>query len=148
MRKKSNLISCFMLNKASLKFFTITILCTLIIINSVFATKKVQAITSSTSTANVEILCSSTAYTGGGVTSTGIPCVRKPFGLSTIAVDPNIIPFNSAVYVEGYGYAIAADCGSAIKGNKIDVYFDSEEECSNWGVKNVTVTILGNSTGM
>lgn len=146
MRKKYSSFTCFILNKTSLKFFTITMLCTLLC-NFVFVNEKVQAVTSSTSVANTDIVCSSTAYTGGGVTATGISCVRKPFGLSTIAVDPDVIPFNSAVYVEGYGYAIAADCGGAIKGNKIDVYFDSESECSNWGVRNVTVTILGNSTG-
>ena len=146
MQKKYGSFSCFILNKTSLKFFTITMLCTLLC-NFVFVNEKVQAVTSSTSVENTYIVCSSTAYTGGGVTATGISCVRKPFGLSTIAVDPDVIPFNSAVYVEGYGYAIAADCGGAIKGNKIDVYFDSESECSNWGVRNVTVTILGNSTG-
>lgn len=146
MLKKYSKYSCFIFNKASLKLFTITIIC-LLIGNLVFANDKVQAVTSSTSVSNTDIICTSTAYNGGGVTATGISCVRKPFGLSTIAVDPDVIPFYSAVYVEGYGYAIAADCGGVIKGNKIDVYFDNEYECYNWGVRDVTVTILGDSTG-
>ncbi len=146
MLKKYSKYSCFIFNKTSLKLFTLTIIC-LLIGNFVFANDKVQAVTSSTSVFNTDIVCTSTAYTGGGVTATGISCVRKPFGLSTIAVDPDVIPFYSAVYVEDYGYAIAADCGGAIKGNKIDVYFDNESECYNWGVRDVTVTILGDSTG-
>lgn len=145
MLKKHSKYSCFIFNKASLKFFTITILC-LLISNIVFVNEKVQAVASSTSVSNTDIVCSSTAYTGGGVTATGVSCVRKPFGLSTIAVDPDVIPFYSAVYVEDYGYAIAADCGGAIKGNKVDLYFDTEAECSNWGVRDVTVTILGDSS--
>lgn len=145
MQKKYSKYSCFILNKVSFKLFTLTMLC-LLMGNFVFVNEKVQAVTSSTSVSNTDIVCSSTAYTGGGVTSTGIACVRKPFGLSTIAVDPDVIPFYSAVYVDGYGYAIAADCGGAIKGNKVDLYFDTEADCYNWGVRDVTVTILGDST--
>ena len=45
-----------------------------------------------------------------------------------IAVDPNVIPLGSKVYVEGYGEAIAADTGGAIKGNKIDVHVPSKSQ--------------------
>ena len=146
MIKKSIKKTCFIINKTSVKSFILITLC-LLMGNIFFINKGVQAVTSNTSVANTHMVCSSTAYTGGGLTSTGMSCVRKPFGLSTIAVDPDVIPYYSAVYVEGYGYAIAADCGGAIKGNKIDVYFDTESECADWGVKNVNVTILGDSTG-
>ncbi len=86
----------------------------------------------------------STAYSGGGVTATGTVPVRDPNGISTIAVDPRVIPLGSLVYVEGYGKAIAADTGGAIKGNIIDVYVNSDEEAiSSWGRKyNVPVYIL------
>ncbi len=86
----------------------------------------------------------STAYSGGGVTATGTVPVRDPNGISTIAVDPRVIPLGSLVYVEGYGKAIAADTGGAIKGNIVDVYVNSNEEAiSNWGRKyNVPVYIL------
>lgn len=90
------------------------------------------------------IYCESTAYSGGGVTATGTVPVRDPNGISTIAVDPRVIPLGSLVYVEGYGKAVAADTGGAIKGNIVDVYVKSEAEAyNNWGRKyNVPVYIL------
>lgn len=90
------------------------------------------------------IYVESTAYSGGGVTATGTVPVRDPNGISTVAVDPRVIPLGSLVYVEGYGRAIAADTGGAIKGNIIDVYVNSDEEAiNNWGRKyNVPVYIL------
>lgn len=83
-----------------------------------------------------------TAYTGHGLTATGLKPVRDPNGLSTIAVDPNVIPLGSKVYVESYGYAIASDTGGAIKGNKIDLYMNSEAECYAFGRRTVTVSII------
>ncbi len=65
-----------------------------------------------------------------------------------IAVDPNVIPLYTKVYVEivgstpDYGFAIAGDIGSAIKGNLIDLYLDTEEAVSRWGKKKVKVYIL------
>ena len=142
MQKKCSKYFCFIFNKTSLKLFTLTMLC-LLITNFVCVDKKVQAVTSSTSVSNINIVCSSTAYTGGGATCTGISCVRKPFGLSTIAVDPRVIPLGSLVYVENYGKAIAADTGGAIKGNIVDVFLNSKSECISWGRKyNVPVYIL------
>lgn len=79
---------------------------------------------------------------GGSYTSSGRKAVRNPNGYSTIAVDPRVIPLGTNVYVEGYGYAIAADQGSAVSGNYIDVFFDSYSEASNWGLKYVNVYIL------
>lgn len=80
---------------------------------------------------------SATAYSSnaGALTATGRRVVRDPNGISTIAVDPSVIPLGSLVYVEGYGKAVAADTGSAIKGNIIDVYLNSTSECRSWGRK-------------
>ncbi len=85
-----------------------------------------------------------TAYSGGGITATGTTPVRDPNGISTISVDPRVIPLGSLVYVEGYGKAIAADTGGAIIGNIIDVYVNSNEEAIyNWGRRyDVPVYIL------
>lgn len=84
----------------------------------------------------------STAYYGHGTTALGLKPVRNTNGLSTIAVDPNVIPLGTKVYVSGYGLAIAADTGGAIKGNIIDVFLNSYEECYSWGRRQVTVQIL------
>lgn len=94
-----------------------------------------------------ELICSSTAYTAkaGSLTASGLAVERNPKGISTVSVDPTVIPFGTYLYIEGYGYALAADKGSAIKGNEVDVYFATSSECNNWGRQNVKVTILGDS---
>lgn len=79
---------------------------------------------------------------GYGITATGTVARRNNGGYSSIAVDPRVIPLGTKVYVEGYGYAIAEDTGGAIKGDKIDVFFDSNSEVNNWGVKWVNVYIV------
>ena len=78
-----------------------------------------------------------TAYTAtGNRTATGT--VPKK---GTIAVDPDVIPLGTELYVEGYGNGIAEDTGSAVKGNIIDLYMDSEQQARDWGRRNVNVTI-------
>lgn len=83
-----------------------------------------------------------TAYTGGTLTTMGLKPIRSASGISTIAVDPSVIPLGSKVYIPGYGYAIASDTGSAINGNIIDLYMNSEDECLAWGRRPVTVHIV------
>lgn len=62
----------------------------------------------------------------------------------TIAVDPKVIPLGWWVYIEGLGFRRAEDIGSAIKGNKIDVYFDSESYANKFGRKRgYTVYVIG-----
>lgn len=62
----------------------------------------------------------------------------------TIAVDPNVIPIGWWVYIEGLGFRRAEDTGGAIKGNKIDVYYDSLNAAINFGRKNGrTVYVIG-----
>lgn len=83
-----------------------------------------------------------TAYTeiGNNITASGM---RAAVGV--VAVDPRVIPLGTKLYVEGYGYAIAGDTGGAIKNNRIDLYFNTERECVNYGVKNnIKVYVLGN----
>lgn len=89
-----------------------------------------------------KLSCQATAYTGDKTTATGRRPVRNPGGLSVIAVDPSVIPLGSKVYVDGYGYAIAADTGGAIKGNIIDLFLDSKSECLSWGRRPVNVLII------
>jgi uncharacterized protein YabE (DUF348 family)/3D (Asp-Asp-Asp) domain-containing protein len=83
-----------------------------------------------------------TAYTiesSTGRTSTGIN-LRENIDAKIIAVDPNVIPIGSHVYVEGYGYAIAADRGG-FQGNKIDVFVANNAAATAWGYRTVTIRI-------
>ena len=84
----------------------------------------------------------STAYAGDTITYMGTTPVRDPDGISTIAVDPSIIPLGSKVYIPGYGLAIASDTGGLIKGNRIDLFLNSEDECINWGVQTVSLYLI------
>ncbi|WP_144552110.1 LysM peptidoglycan-binding domain-containing protein [Peribacillus simplex] len=93
-----------------------------------------------------EITVRATAYTAdcqgcSGTTATGVNLKANP-NAKVISVDPSVIPLGSKVYVEGYGYATAADTGSAIKGNRVDIFVPNEKDAVNWGVKNVKVQIL------
>lgn len=93
-----------------------------------------------------ELVVEATAYTPfctgcSGTTKMGIN-VRLNTSIKVIAVDPNVIPLGSRVWVEGYGFAIAGDTGSDIKNNRIDVLVHSNTEAFKWGRKQVRVKIL------
>lgn len=86
----------------------------------------------------------STAYTSdpsenGGYSTTAMGTAIR-YGVA--AVDPNVIPLGTRLYIEGYGYARAEDTGGAIKGNKIDLVFGSKAQSNRWGRRTVRVTIL------
>lgn len=72
-----------------------------------------------------------------GITATGTKATQG----RTIAVDPEVIPYGTEVVINGDTY-IAEDCGGAIKGNRIDVYFDSHREALEFGVKYAEVYVV------
>lgn len=72
-----------------------------------------------------------------GLTAMGIPAT---YGI--VAVDPDVIPLGSRVYIPGYGEALAADTGGAIYGYKIDLCMESYNEAMDFGRRNVTVFVL------
>lgn len=76
-------------------------------------------------------------YEGNPVGSYGLPC---KYG--TVAVDKNVIPLGSKLYIEGYGYAIANDVGTAIKGNVVDLYMEKYSQCIAWGARTVNVYVI------
>ncbi len=79
-----------------------------------------------------------TAYTHtGNRTASGV----WPY-VGGVAVDPEVIPLGTRLYVEGYGPARAVDTGGVIKGNRIDVFFETEQECLRWGKRIVNVYVL------
>ena len=91
--------------------------------------------------ASYTLYMEATAYTPGydcgSITATGLVA-----GYGIAAVDPSIIPLGSRLYIEGYGYAIAADTGGAIWGNRIDLCFDTYNDAMSYGRRNTTVYIL------
>ncbi|PWW29387.1 3D (Asp-Asp-Asp) domain-containing protein [Cytobacillus oceanisediminis] len=92
-----------------------------------------------------EITVKATAYTASckgcsGITYTGINLKKNP-NAKVISVDPKVIPLGSKVYVPGYGEAIAGDKGSAVKGNKIDVFIPNKQKALQWGSKTVTIKV-------
>ena len=76
------------------------------------------------------------AYYLPGKTALGVP-VRR----GVVAVDPKLIPLGTKLHVPGYGSALAADVGWAIKGRIIDLWFPSTEQAREWGRRTVTITI-------
>ena len=74
---------------------------------------------------------------------------RTASGMTTfvgmVAVDPDVIPLGTKLYIEGYGIAIAGDTGGAIQGNIVDLFFNSSSECYEFGRKHgLKVYILEN----
>lgn len=88
------------------------------------------------------VVMRATAYSPtGNRTATGtIPKI------GTIAVDPRVIPLGTRLYVQGYGYGTALDTGGAIKGNRVDVFFNTAREADDWGVRDVKVYVLSPAT--
>lgn len=102
-----------------------------------------------------KLTVTATAYTPWDAGCGGLPVIQRklaaynvPDGWGIIAVDPRVIPLGSKVYVSGYGNAIAADTGGAIKGNRIDVCFWTGGESGarraalNWGSRTITITVI------
>lgn len=65
---------------------------------------------------------------GNGITASGSPVTA---GL-TVAVDPDVIPLGTVIYIEDVGIRIAQDTGSAVTGQKIDVAVDTHAEAESW----------------
>ena len=68
--------------------------------------------------------------------------------IGTVAVDPKVIPYGTRMFIvtnDGayvYGISTAEDCGAAIKGNRLDLYFPTYDECIIFGVHMATVYFL------
>ncbi len=103
-----------------------------------------------------KITCTATAYDlsyescgkspghpGYGITASGM---QAAYGV--IAVDPSVIPLGTQLYVEAadgswtYGYCVAGDTGSGIRGNRIDLFFPTRTESKNFGRRTATVYVL------
>ena len=85
-----------------------------------------------------------TAYSGGGKTAMGTAA-----GEGTVAVDPDVIPLGSRLYITAedgsswvYGYAVAEDTGGSIQGERVDLFFWSESDCRSFGRRTAKVYVL------
>ena len=88
------------------------------------------------------LVMEATAYTPfddgqSGLTASGIPARR-----GVVSVDPRVIPLGTRVYVMGYGPALAADTGGAIKGARIDLCIEDYNDAIRFGRRTVEVYIL------
>lgn len=71
-----------------------------------------------------------------GITATGV----KAKANRTVAADPNILPYGTEILC-GMGEFVVEDCGGAIKGNRIDFFFDSHEEAVNFGRQEFSIWV-------
>lgn len=90
-----------------------------------------------------KVTCNATAYYTGPKTATG-----HAVGLGIIAVDPKVFPYHTRMFIQTpsasrvYGIGQAEDCGGAVKGNIIDLWFPTLAECIRWGRRDVTCWVL------
>ncbi|RHW42628.1 hypothetical protein D1B31_03275 [Neobacillus notoginsengisoli] len=97
-------------------------------------------------TAGVESTGKDKSHPAYGITYSGVKVKRDLF--STIAADPRIFPIGTVLFIPDYGYGVVADTGSAIKGHKLDLYYDTVDEVfKEWGKRKVEVFIIKMGNG-
>ena len=87
-------------------------------------------------TGDRQLTVSSTGYSLPGRTATGLPV-----GWGVVSVDPGVIPLGTKLTVPGYGDGVAADVGSAVRGNEIDLWFPTLAQARAWGRRTVTINL-------
>ncbi|WP_425452277.1 3D domain-containing protein [Paenibacillus sambharensis] len=111
--------------------------------NAILTHKAVDTVqvTATGYTAGVESTGKKPGMRGYGITYSGVK-VRRDH-VSTIAADPKVFPIGTLLYIPGYGYGVVADTGSAIKGRKIDLYFETTKQVfKQWGKRKVHVDVI------
>ncbi|WP_026671825.1 3D domain-containing protein [Alkalihalobacterium bogoriense] len=97
-------------------------------------------------TAGIESTGKTPDHPAYGITFSGVKVKRDLY--STIAADITKYPIGSILYIPGYGYGVVADTGSAIKGNKIDLYYETVADVfENWGKREVEVYLVKKGNG-
>ncbi|WP_053360445.1 3D domain-containing protein [Bacillus sp. FJAT-27251] len=92
-------------------------------------------------TAGAESTGKNPGHPSYGITYSGVEVKRDLF--STIAADLNVFPIGTVLFIPDYGYGVVADKGGAIKGNKLDLYYDTVEDVYNqWGKRTIEVSII------
>jgi len=81
-----------------------------------------------------------------GITYSGVKVKRDLY--STIAADPKVFPIGTILFIPDYGFGVVADTGSAIQGNRLDLYYETVDDVYNkWGKKTVDVYIVEKGSG-
>ncbi|WP_240688124.1 3D domain-containing protein [Pseudalkalibacillus hwajinpoensis] len=81
-----------------------------------------------------------------GITYSGVKVKRDLY--STIAADTSVFPIGSVLFIPEYGFGVVADTGSAIKGDRIDLYYDTVQDVyKEWGKKTLNVYLIQKGKG-
>jgi 3D (Asp-Asp-Asp) domain-containing protein len=81
-----------------------------------------------------------------GITYSGVKVKRDLY--STVAADLSVFPIGTILFIPGYGLGVVADKGGAIKGDKVDLYYETVEDVYNkWGKKEIDVYIIEQGNG-
>ncbi|MBS8265997.1 hypothetical protein DYI25_16340 [Mesobacillus boroniphilus] len=110
---------------------------------SQYPTKKIIA---TGYTAGVESTGKNPGHPGYGITYSGVKVKRDLY--STVAADLNVFPIGTILFIPGYGFGVVADKGGAIKGNKVDLYYDTVKDVyEQWGKKTLDVYVIEMGNG-
>jgi 3D (Asp-Asp-Asp) domain-containing protein len=97
-------------------------------------------------TAGIESTGKTPSHPSYGITYSGVKVKRDLY--STIAADIKVFPIGTILYIPEYGYGVVADIGGAIKGNRLDLYYETVEDVyTKWGKKNIDVFIVQKGNG-
>ena len=91
---------------------------------------------------NKVLTVETTAYTLGEGSGTGLTAIGIAPYEGIVAVDPNVIPYYTKLYIPGYGIAMAGDTGGSIKGNRLDVFMNDWHKAIQWGRRTLDVYVL------
>ena len=81
-----------------------------------------------------------------GITYSGVKVKRDLF--STVAADLTVFPIGTILFIPGYGYGVVADKGGAIKGNELDLYYETVDDVYNkWGKKKIDIYVVQKGNG-
>ncbi|HZO92972.1 MAG TPA: ubiquitin-like domain-containing protein [Candidatus Baltobacteraceae bacterium] len=83
-----------------------------------------------------------TAYSAASAGGSGMTAIGRPAGHGIVAVDPAVIPLGTHLFIPGYGHAVAGDTGGAIRGNRIDLGFQSTSAADAFGRRSVMVYVF------
>ncbi|MGN9866438.1 3D domain-containing protein [Bacillus swezeyi] len=105
-----------------------------------------QKVTATGYTAGAESTGKQPHHPEYGLTYSGVKVKRDLY--STVAADPSVFPIGTILFIPDYGYGVVADTGSAIKGNRLDLYYETVEDVYNeWGKRTVDVYVIQKGNG-